>query len=112
MSWNGDKLCTGSRDRDILCWDYRVPLVPTARLQAHKQEVCGLRWSPNHQLLASGGNDNKVHPYECVCVCVYMYVCFCVHGKLLTKNFILLLVCVCVVICMEHVLHLSCLEVQ
>lgn len=60
MSWNGDKLCTGSRDRDILCWDYRVPLVPTARLQAHKQEVCGLRWSPNHQLLASGGNDNKL----------------------------------------------------
>lgn len=26
----------------------------------HTQEVCGLRWSCDHQLLASGGNDNKV----------------------------------------------------
>lgn len=26
----------------------------------HTQEVCGLKWSPDHQLLASGGNDNKL----------------------------------------------------
>ena len=26
----------------------------------HKQEVCGLKWSPDHMLLAWGGNDNKL----------------------------------------------------
>ena len=29
-------------------------------LQAHKQEVCGLKWSPDERMLASGGNDNKL----------------------------------------------------
>lgn len=28
---------------------------------AHKQEVCGLKWSPDSQLLASGGNDNRLY---------------------------------------------------
>lgn len=31
-----------------------------ARLVGHKQEVCGLKWSPDQQQLASGGNDNKL----------------------------------------------------
>jgi cell division cycle 20-like protein 1 (cofactor of APC complex) len=26
----------------------------------HTQEICGLKWSLDHQYLASGGNDNKV----------------------------------------------------
>ena len=26
----------------------------------HRQEICGLKWSPDGQLLASGGNDNKL----------------------------------------------------
>ena len=26
----------------------------------HRQEVCGLKWSPDSQYLASGGNDNKL----------------------------------------------------
>ena len=30
-------------------------------LIGHKQEVCGLRWSPHDEMmLASGGNDNKL----------------------------------------------------
>ena len=29
-------------------------------LQAHKQEVCGLKWSFDDRMLASGGNDNKL----------------------------------------------------
>uniref|UniRef100_A0A1X7ST02 Anaphase-promoting complex subunit 4 WD40 domain-containing protein n=1 Tax=Amphimedon queenslandica TaxID=400682 RepID=A0A1X7ST02_AMPQE len=43
----------------ILQWDPRLPAFPTRRLLGHAQEVCGLCWSPNHQHLASGGNDNK-----------------------------------------------------
>ena len=31
------------------------------QLAGHKQEVCGLRWSPfDDKVLASGGNDNKL----------------------------------------------------
>ena len=53
-------LCSGSRDKSILQWDHRMPVSPTRRLLGHTQEVCGLKWSPDHQMLASGGNDNKV----------------------------------------------------
>ena len=28
--------------------------------QYHRQEVCGLKWSPDGQQLASGGNDNML----------------------------------------------------
>lgn len=60
LSWNGDVLCSGSRDHTIQQWDPRMPPVPTRKLHGHTHEVCGLKWSPDHQLLASGGNDNKV----------------------------------------------------
>ena len=36
----------------------------TATLRGHDQEVCGLKWSPNGQQLASGGNDNMLHIWE------------------------------------------------
>ncbi|TPP64024.1 Fizzy protein [Fasciola gigantica] len=29
-------------------------------LKDHRQEVCGLKWSPDSQYLASGGNDNRL----------------------------------------------------
>mmetsp|Transcript_19405 Transcript_19405/g.23894 ORF Transcript_19405/g.23894 Transcript_19405/m.23894 type:complete len:781 (+) Transcript_19405:601-2943(+) len=61
LSWSGATLASGSRDRLIYLRDVRVQQPFTARLAAHKQEVCGLKWSfdePAH--LASGGNDNKL----------------------------------------------------
>lgn len=61
LAWNVDQLSSGSRDRLILQRDIRAPpLQSERRLQGHRQEVCGLKWSTDHQLLASGGNDNKV----------------------------------------------------
>lgn len=36
----------------------------TAVLRGHDQEVCGLKWSPNGQQLASGGNDNLLHIWD------------------------------------------------
>lgn len=61
LAWNGTLVCTGSRDRLIIQQDTRTPaVVSERRLAAHKQEVCGLKWSPDHQYLASGGNDNQL----------------------------------------------------
>ncbi|OWR42679.1 fizzy-related protein homolog [Danaus plexippus] len=61
LAWNGDVLSSGSRDRHIRQRDTRTPPVQAARvLQGHRQEVCGLKWSPDGQSLASGGNDNKL----------------------------------------------------
>ena len=61
LAWNGDSLSSGSRDRMILQRDIRTPAIqPERRLVGHRQEVCGLKWSPDNQWLASGGNDNKL----------------------------------------------------
>lgn len=61
LAWNGDVLTSGSRDRFIFQRDIRTPvLVPERKLVGHRQEVCGLKWSPDNQLLASGGNDNRI----------------------------------------------------
>ena len=35
-----------------------------ARLQSHDQEVCGLKWSPSGNQLASGGNDNMLYVWD------------------------------------------------
>jgi len=60
-SWNGNQLATASRDRSILVRDVRDHKDYHRQLQAHQQEVCGLRWSFfDDGLLASGGNDNKL----------------------------------------------------
>lgn len=33
-------------------------------LPGHRQEVCGLKWSFDEKMLASGGNDNKLYVWE------------------------------------------------
>lgn len=59
LAWNGDSIASGSRDKTILQRDIRTPCyMPIRRLEEHRQEVCGLKWSPDKQNLASGGNDN------------------------------------------------------
>jgi cell division cycle 20-like protein 1 (cofactor of APC complex) len=59
-AWNGSILATGSRDRRILVRDIRADEPSIYDWEKHKQEVCGLKWSPDDQQLASGGNDNKL----------------------------------------------------
>lgn len=62
LAWSGPVLASGSRDRLIFLRDVRVQAAFTDRLGAHKQEVCGLRWSFDEPaFLASGGNDNQLH---------------------------------------------------
>mmetsp|Transcript_6390 Transcript_6390/g.26871 ORF Transcript_6390/g.26871 Transcript_6390/m.26871 type:complete len:530 (+) Transcript_6390:142-1731(+) len=66
LSWRGnDVLASGSRDRSVCVRDVREASSSsrpscTRIAAAHRQEVCGLRWSPCGDLLASGGNDNKL----------------------------------------------------
>ena len=59
LAWNSNTLASGSRDRQILLRDLRDPTNPTC-LQAHRSEVCGLKWSYDDRELASGGNDNQL----------------------------------------------------
>lgn len=60
IAWNTSIVSTGSRDRTILQRDLRSPSEQINKLEGHKQEVCGLKWSFDNQQLASGGNDNKL----------------------------------------------------
>lgn len=81
MAWSSTLLATGSRDRNIYLQDGRVRGTSSSsggqstvvgssnpgdpciihELTSHKQEVCGLKWSPDERMLASGGNDNKLY---------------------------------------------------
>lgn len=64
MDWNEYILSTGSRDRTIAHRDVRAPEHWTAKINAHKQEVCGLKWNTELDQLASGGNDNRLLIWE------------------------------------------------
>ena len=58
LAWNRHILSSGSRDTTIVNHDVRVARHNVGTLSAHTQEVCGLTWSPDGEVLASGGNDN------------------------------------------------------
>lgn len=64
LAWSGCCLSSGSRDRAVLQRDVRSPKDFELKHHAHRQEVCGLRWSFNDLLLASGGNDNKLFIWD------------------------------------------------
>ncbi len=61
LSWHGNLLASGSRDRTINIHDTRMSSRDIVSImQGHTQEVCGLKWSFDGYSLASGGNDNKL----------------------------------------------------
>ena len=39
---------------------YKLQIVIISAFVLLPSQVCGLKWSPDHQHLASGGNDNKL----------------------------------------------------
>lgn len=48
-----------------LCWfAVRIRDHVIGTMEAHEQEVCGLKWSLSGQQLASGGNDNLLHIWD------------------------------------------------
>lgn len=64
MDWNEYILASGSRDTNILLHDVRVQQSVQVQLKNHTQEVCNLKWSGNHQYLASGSNDNLLNVWN------------------------------------------------
>lgn len=64
LAWNVESLVSGSRDRRIFYRDTRSPEMFVSFLAAHTQEVCGLKWAPDRQHFASGGNDNKLYVWN------------------------------------------------
>jgi cell division cycle 20-like protein 1, cofactor of APC complex len=59
LSWNQNLLSSGSRDGTIVHQDIRTG-VTCAKIYAHRQEICKIKWSINNDYLVSGGNDNKI----------------------------------------------------
>lgn len=65
ITWNDNLIVTGSRDKTIHIMDARYIHNNSKKsllfsLNGHTQEVCGTKWSYDYELLASGGNDNKI----------------------------------------------------
>jgi cell division cycle protein 20 (cofactor of APC complex) len=58
LDWNGHILSSGSKDTRIMHSDVRMRHHIAGQATAHDQEVCGLRWSPSGDQLASGSNGN------------------------------------------------------
>ncbi|KAM0720055.1 hypothetical protein Q7P37_004191 [Cladosporium fusiforme] len=48
--------------RDLFDWHGSMTLL--ARISCHTQQICGIAWSPNGELFATGGNDNKLFLFE------------------------------------------------
>ncbi len=64
ISVHEGKMLTGSRDKHIYLFDLKAGTGIQQSFSDHSQEVCGLKWSPNGEYFASGGNDNKLFIYS------------------------------------------------
>ncbi|KAJ4821772.1 hypothetical protein Tsubulata_035975 [Turnera subulata] len=64
LAWNNHILTTAGMDGRIINNDVRIRSHIVDIYSGHTQEVCGLKWSPSGQQLASGGNDNLVHIWD------------------------------------------------
>ncbi|KAJ5545026.1 hypothetical protein N7535_006586 [Penicillium sp. DV-2018c] len=47
-----------SDEEDRAKWKWNGSMTLLAKICAHKQQICGLAWSPDEKYLASGGNEN------------------------------------------------------
>ncbi len=63
-AWSTNTLATGSKDKTVRLRDIRAPDDCFQVLRGHTHEVCGLAWSPDCHLLASGSNDNTARVWD------------------------------------------------
>ena len=64
LSWNSYNISSGSKDKRIKNFDVRSPEGETWIINRHKQEICSLKYSPELDLLSSGGNDNVAYIWD------------------------------------------------
>jgi len=64
MAWNQHLLSSGSLDKTIVNSDVRQKEAAVSTIKLHRKEVCGLKWHPGGNYLASGGNDNMLHIWD------------------------------------------------
>ncbi|KAK6937151.1 WD40 repeat, partial [Dillenia turbinata] len=64
MDWNNHILTTGGMDGKIVHNDVRVRSHIVQTYRGHHYQVCGLKWSPSGEQLASGGNDNLLFIWD------------------------------------------------
>ena len=67
ISWWSHTLASGGKDHKVHLQDIREKN-EYKKLEKHKQEVWGLKWSPNEDQLATGGNDNFLYIYNNKCL--------------------------------------------
>lgn len=60
LSWNQHIISSGCADGSIWHHDVRIGNHKVMELLGHTGEVCGLKWRPDGEALASGANDNSV----------------------------------------------------
>ncbi|TKA70749.1 hypothetical protein B0A55_08834 [Friedmanniomyces simplex] len=48
--------------RDLFDWHGSMTLL--ARISCHSQQVCGMAWSPDGEVIATGGNDNQLFVFD------------------------------------------------
>jgi len=53
-------ILTGSRDKKLLLQDFRSGNMRCHEFNGPKQEICGLKWSPDGEYFAVGSNDNSM----------------------------------------------------
>ncbi|KAK0162363.1 hypothetical protein PV327_008707 [Microctonus hyperodae] len=66
LAWNSHILSSGCRSGQIVHHDVRQRDHVVSSVNAHAQEVCGLKWSPDGKYLASGGNDNMLQIWPAI----------------------------------------------
>jgi len=64
LCWNKNMLTSGARDGLIINHDMRMKKTIINSVLSHTNEVCGLKWSPDFNELASGGNDNMLKIWD------------------------------------------------
>ncbi|ETN68256.1 WD domain, G-beta repeat protein, partial [Necator americanus] len=88
LAWNGDLVCSGSRDRHIIQRDIRQPHLTEKKMSAHRQEVCNVAWSKHSSELVS------THGYSLNQVIIWKYPSLQPVTKLSGHQFrVLYLVC-------------------
>ena len=64
LAWNQHVLTSGNQEGMIMNHDVRIANHHTCTYYGHTKEICGLKWSPDGECLASGGNDKIVHVWQ------------------------------------------------